>query len=269
MRETFLLGLVVASASLTGACQRPPTEETTAPAASAPRPTAATVAPLASLLPPPPPPPPPAPAPAEVVALDVPGDRAASMVRSADGGPPGTVFLPGICSNANAYLHGFPEAARKHGGVVAIEGDAPCGADPRFRSFTWDAEKVNVRIGRALSAAGVVAASAEGLTLIGYSQGAALGEKLAARWPDRYARVVVIGAPKDPAASSFARSRGVVTMSCSRDVPARMRDASKRIAQRGVPSTYLEMPGCTHGNLADGERVFDEAFAFLRTASAP
>ena len=40
--------------------------------------------------------------------------------------------------------------------------------------------------------------------------------------------VVVIGAPSDPNAKSFARAKGVVTMSCSLDVPARMRDASRR-----------------------------------------
>ena len=265
MRETFLRGLLLITAVVMDSCQRRPVDGTTAPA-----PPIASVAtgPAPSRPPPPPPPPlPPPPEPAEVTSLDVPGDRAASLVASADGLPPRIVFLPGICSNANAYLQGFPEAARRHGGVVAIEGDAPCGRSTTYRSFTWDADKLHARIGRALSAAGADRASEEGITLVGYSQGAALGERLAARWPSLYARLVVIGAPKDPAASSFARSRAVVTMSCTRDVPARMREASKRISRGGVPSTYVEMPGCTHGNLADAERVFDEAFAFLRDAA--
>jgi hypothetical protein len=262
MRETFLPGLLGVTVFLTTACQRRPVEETTAHVSTWPLPVSAPPTP-----PFPPPPPPRAPAPAEVTVLEVAGDRAASVVMSADGQPPRTVFLPGICSNANAYLHGFPEAARKHGGVVAIEGDAPCGASAPYRSFTWDADKLHTRIARALVAAGFDPGSEQGITLVGYSQGAALGEKLAARWPDRYPRVVLIGAPKDPAASSFARSHAVVMMSCARDVPARMRDASKRISRSGVPSTYVEMPGCTHGNLADGEKVFDEAFEFLAASA--
>lgn len=250
------VGKVLFGAAILAACRRPPEPPSPRPAvvvAAAPTP--------APVAPPEPPPPPP---PATVDRLVVPGDRDASIVRAVDGRAPLTVFVPGLCSNANAYLQGFPEAARKQGGVIGIEGDVPCGGNGAFRSFSWDAAKLHARIEKALGAAGVASIPAEGVTLVGYSQGAALGEQLAARWPDRYTRLVVIGAPTDPAPASFARSRGVVMMSCARDVPARMRDASKRLARTGVPSTYVEMPGCTHGNLAEGDRVFDEAFDFLR-----
>lgn len=69
----------------------------------------------------------PVPGPAEVERFDVPGDRPASIVKSADGRPPRIVFLPGICSNGGAYLYSFAEAARAHGGAIAIDGDRPCG----------------------------------------------------------------------------------------------------------------------------------------------
>lgn len=241
-----------------GGCRRPPERASAPPPPAEAAPATSAVA---SAAPPPEPEPPP---PATVERFDVPGDREASIVRAVDGRAPRTVFVPGVCSNANAYLQGFPEAARRQGGVVGIEGDAPCGGNPAFRTFSWDAAKLNARIERALAAAGALPIPDEGITLVGYSQGAALGEQLAARWPDRYRRLVVIGAPTDPSPASFARARGVVMMSCARDVPARMRDASKKLARTGVPSTYVEMPGCTHGNLGDGERVFDEAFDFLR-----
>jgi pimeloyl-ACP methyl ester carboxylesterase len=193
------------------------------------------------------------------------GDLPASIVKALDGGDPKTVFVAGLCSNANAYLQSFPESARKHGGAIAVEGDQRCTDDGVFRSYSWDATKLNARIEKALAAAGVDPFPAEGITLVGYSQGAALGEQLASRFPARYSRIVVIGAPTEPNAANFARTKGVVTMSCSLDVPARMRDASKRIAKVGVPSTYLEMPKCHHGHVADPERVFDEAFSFLGT----
>ena len=108
--------------------------------------------------------------------------------------------------------------------------------------------------------------------LVGYSAGASIGELMVQRWPKRYARVVLIGAPSDPSPARLSHALGVVTMSCSRDVPGRMRDAARRIAAAGVPATYLEMPGCTHGNIADGEHVFETAFDWLgehSTASPP
>ena len=206
--------------------------------------------------------------PARVERIRVPGDLVASVVR-ARGGAPTTVFLPGLCSNANAYLQAFPEAARRQGGIVAIEGDQPCGTLEGFRSFSWDASKLHARIEAAAAAAGLEAVPREGLTLVGYSQGAALGEQLVQRWPNRYARVILIGAPTEPSAARFSEARAIVTMSCSRDVPGKMKEATNRFVRAGIPSTYLEMPDCTHGNITDGDRTFDAAFDWLRANARP
>lgn len=214
--------------------------------------------------------PPPA-LPATVERLLIPGDIAGSIVRPPVGSkkPPLTVFIAGLCSNAAAYLHTFPEAARKTGGVVAIEGDQPCGNSTDFHSYSWDANKQHLRIEAALAAAGVVEIPREGITLVGYSQGAALAEQMVQRWPSRYARLVLIGAPTDPAPRNLARARSIVTMSCDRDVPARMKQAAAGTAKVGTPATYLEMPGCTHGNVTDGERIFEATFDFLRSNERP
>lgn len=191
-------------------------------------------------------------------------DQPISFVRSEDERKPTIVFMAGVCSNAYAYLLGFPEAARSHGGVVAIEGDQPCGApNSGFRSFSWDAAKQNARIEKALALSGVTTTPPGGLTLVGYSAGAGIGEQMVQRWPDRYTRVILIGAPTDPSTQRLKTARGVVTMSCTLDVPWRMKDAARRLNAMGVPATYMEMPGCTHGNLADGDRVFDSAFDWL------
>ncbi|MBX3208976.1 MAG: hypothetical protein KF764_28345, partial [Labilithrix sp.] len=195
--------------------------------------------------------------------LLVPGDLVASIVRSADAAPPLTVFMPGVCSMGSAYLHTFPEAARKQGGVVAIEGDQPCGT-AGFRTFSWDAARQHARVEAALAAAGLSEIPREGITLVGYSQGAALAEQMVQRWPRRYTRVVLIGAPTDPSPKNLGRARAVATMSCDRDVPARMKQAARAAERAGVPATYFEMPGCTHGNVTEGERIFDETFDWLR-----
>lgn len=194
----------------------------------------------------------------------------ASLVEPASGGGPRIVFLPGICSNAYAYLLSFPEAARKHGGVIALEGDALCGAtDSGFRSLSPDPERQHARISAALAAAGTTTIPREGITLVGYSLGATIAESLARRYPDRYARIIVIGEPRDPAAPNYRESRAVITMSCSLDVSLRMKQGAAAIARSGVPANYLEMPGCTHGHITDGERIFDEAFSWLNQHTRP
>lgn len=216
--------------------------------------------------------PPPAPEPelpARVEHIAVPNDLTASIVRAGKDKAPLTLFFPGICSNANAYLQTFPEAAKKQGGVIAIEGDQPCGASGDYHTFTWDAARLHARVEKALAAAGVTELPKEGLTIVGYSQGASLAEQMAARWPDRYSRVVLIGSPTNPAPGNFVKTRGVVTMSCDRDVPARMKQAAAGLRRVGTPATYFEMPHCVHGNITDGERIFSDTFDWLRTNEKP
>ena len=215
------------------------------------------------------PPPPPPPAPPRVERIRVPGDLVASLVRASSGAAPTTVFLPGICSSSLGYLMAFPEAARRQGGVVAIDGDQPCGNLEGYRSFSWDAAKLHARIEAAAAAAGLTTVPREGLTLVGYSQGAALAEQLVQRFPGRYARVVLIAPPTAPAAARFVDARAVVTMSCSRDVPWKMKEATSRFLKAGIPSTYLEMPGCTHGGMTEAEATFDAAFDWLRANARP
>jgi pimeloyl-ACP methyl ester carboxylesterase len=198
--------------------------------------------------------------PASVVSLPVDGDLPAALVKGASG-PPRIVFLPGLCSNAGAYLHGFPEAARAAGGVVAIDGEKHC--SPGFRSFIRNPPKQHERIQAAFKAAGLESMPAEGVTIVGYSQGASIAEDLVEKYPEIYTRVVLMGSPKDPAVQRIKGVRAAGTMSCSLDVPGRMKQGAKKLEALNVPARYFEMPGCTHGNVADGDRVFGEVFAFL------
>lgn len=59
------------------------------------------------------------------------------------------------------------------------------------------------------------------------------------------------------------KARAVVAMSCRMDVPYRMKAGAKQLMSKEVPLIYIEIPGCTHGQIADGERVFSEAFDWL------
>lgn len=251
--SSLIVSLAVVASGTTGCQERVARAEAKAEPVDAPPAAALTVEATAPLPPVPP---------AAIERLEVQGDSVASVVRPLRGGAPRLVFLGGVCSNAYAYLSTFPEAARAYGGAVAIEGDQPCGNLKDFHTYSWDAARQNTRIEAALGAAGADLATAT-VTVVGYSQGASIAEQLATRWPRRYVRVVLIGAPTDPAPKSFANTTALVTMSCARDVPARMRQAAVRTQAAGTPATYFEMPGCTHGNVADAEVVFGTAFEWL------
>ena len=201
--------------------------------------------------------------PATVERLEVPNDAPAFVVRGAPGATLHTVFMPGRCSNAYAYLLSFPEAARAHGGIVAIEGDEPCGPPSSgFHTLSWNPTRQHARITAALAAAGV-SPPEHGITLVGYSSGASVAELMHAEGPSRYPRLLLIAPPVDPQMSRLRDAQAVVTMACSLDVTSRMKVAAQRLRALDVPSEYVEMPGCTHGNVADGERLFGDAFEWL------
>lgn len=191
----------------------------------------------------------------------MPSDLPALVLESAPA-TPRVVFLHGVCGHAGAYLATFPRAGAGAGGVLAVQGDRPCPGQPRYRTYSWDPERLHARILAAMAASGAPA-SWGGATLVGYSQGATLAEQLVATHRERYARVVLVGSPRDPAPARLARAAAVATVSCAHDVPRRMSEAASRLRSRGVPARYFEMPGCTHGAMGDGERVFGNIFEFL------
>ncbi|MGH7281601.1 MAG: hypothetical protein ACRELY_08775 [Polyangiaceae bacterium] len=192
-------------------------------------------------------------------------DSPASFVRGETPGVARIVFLPGLCSNAGAYLWAFNRAAQAHGGVVAIDGDKPCGsATSGFHSFTWDPNLQHARIERALAATSMKAPP-DGFTLVGYSAGASIAEMVHEKWPELFPRLILIAPPQDLWIEKLVNAQAVVSMSCSLDVPGRMKSGAKKLGARGVRATYMEMPKCTHGNIADGEHVMGDAFAWLDT----
>jgi pimeloyl-ACP methyl ester carboxylesterase len=244
--------------TLVAACQRAPSVDAPSTARTPVQPSATVAAPPLRVVPAEPP----VETKATVEQLEVPNDGPLSMVRGAPGSKTHIVFMAGLCSSVYWYLVAFPEAARAHGGVVAVDGDQPCPEMKGFHSYTWSPVLQRARIERALAAAGA-SAPTDGITLVGYSAGASIAELMHRRWPDAFPRLVLIAPPIDPVTQSLRKARGVVDVSCSLDVPYRMKAATKSLAKLGVPTTYVEMPKCTHGQMADGERAFTEAFDFL------
>jgi pimeloyl-ACP methyl ester carboxylesterase len=207
--------------------------------------------------------------PVEVVSVDVPGDIPAFVLHGARGTNAFMVFLHGRCSHAMGYVQAFAFAAAKKGTVIAPQGDQTCGSGP-LRRWSLDIEKVNRRIEAALQAAGYTDEAAwKDIVVIGYSEGASRAEALAARYPERYSRAILIGAPATPSAARLYRSRGAVMMAGERDSQEPMKAGMRALKAAGVPSTYIMIPGAAHGQLNDAERIMGEALDWLWANAKP
>lgn len=178
------------------------------------------------------------------------GDLSIYVVRGRAGRAAPIVFLTGSCTHPLTYVNAFRHAAAEHGGLIALQGDLPCKADPTLRRWSPDAVATSARIDLALEAAGA-SSSKEDLTVIGYSQGAERAEWLAHRFPAKYTRFVLMAGPVVPAPARFSGARAVATLAGYGDVRENMAAGAKRLRRASIPATYLELPGGTHhGELA-------------------
>jgi pimeloyl-ACP methyl ester carboxylesterase len=261
MRAPSLHAIFVLALAVLASCKQSRTSSvTTTTAAEIPSHDVASVAATETRPPPSPPSRPSPPSPVFVETVAVPGDLPVFAVRGARGATP-IAFLHGMCSHGLGYLQSFQYAAAERGPAIALQGDLPCGAGPESR-WTFDVEEIDRRIVAAFEATGIDVTAKE-IVLIGYSEGASRAEAIAARWPERYSRVVLIGAPRTPSAKKLAGVRAAVMMAGERDNHGVMREGDKALRAARIPSTFILIPGARHGELGDGEKVMGEAFAWL------
>lgn len=201
--------------------------------------------------------------------MEVPGDVPAFVLRGAKGAPALMVFLHGRCTHALGYVQAFQFAAAERGTVIAPQGDQACGVAP-FRRWSPDIDKVEERISAALQAAGYEDPSlVQDRIAIGYSEGASRAEALAQRFPERYSRVILIGAPAAPSAARLRAVRGAVMMAGDRDAQEPMKAGMRSLLAASIPATFIAIPGAAHGQMGDGERVMRDAFAWLWANEKP
>jgi pimeloyl-ACP methyl ester carboxylesterase len=198
----------------------------------------------------------------EVVPLEVPADVPVYFLRGAVGASHPIVFLHGWCSHAQGYVQAFQFAATKRGPAIGLQGDRPC-PGTAYRSWSFDVAKQEARIEAAFHAAGVADAALREMVVIGYSQGESLAERLAEKYPDRYAYAVLIGAPAVPSVARLKRVRRAVMIAGALDANWVMKDGARALSAVHVPSLYIEMAHARHGQLLEGEKIMEEAFDWL------
>jgi predicted esterase len=192
---------------------------------------------------------------------EVPDDLPAFFLRGGTGAKEKMVFLTGACTHPQGYVQSFQFAAHEKGSVLAPQGDVSCGGP--YRSWSFDLAKQNARIQAGFAAAGEE--SDREIVLIGYSQGARLAELLADRYPERYTRLILIGAPTQPSATRLRRAHAVVMMAGEYDATERMKAGARNLVAAGVPTIYLEMPKAKHGQMSDAERTMGQALDWVTT----
>lgn len=203
-------------------------------------------------------------APGAIEELAVPGDLPVFVVRGDSAGTRlKTVFLPGSCDRPEVYLGALRAAAARRGGLVALQGDKPCpGPDPRLRRWSSDAGAAAARIEAALRAVGEE--DTGDLTLVGYSQGAERAEWIAAKFPSKFKRLVLVAGPIVPSPARLSGVEAVVTMAGRGDVRENMAIGARALRKARIPAIYMELPSQHHGELdARADASFDRAFEWL------
>lgn len=185
--------------------------------------------------------------PVRIEALDDSATTPTFVMRGGPRGPGRLVFLHGMCSHGLGYAQSFQWSAAQKGTLVAPQGDVPCN-EKTLAKWSQDIDGIDTRIVgayRALGEAGLV----DDIAVIGYSQGASRAEALARRFPERYTRLVLIGAPEVPNPVGLSGVRAAVMMAGERDNQEVMKDGAAAFRGAGIRTIFQSIPEARHGEM--------------------
>jgi predicted esterase len=199
--------------------------------------------------------------PVRMEALDPAEDPPLFVMRGGPRGPAPIVFLHGMCGHGLGYAQSFQFSAARKGLLMAPQGDVKCGRGP-WAKWSGDVNALHARIESGFRALGVDAL--EDVLVIGYSQGATRAEQLARKWPERYTRLILMGAPQATSARGLERLRGAVMMAGERDRKDLMKTGTRALTAAGVPAVFQIIPEATHGAMGPvPEKTMGEALDWL------
>lgn len=205
------------------------------------------------------------------VTLKVPHDAAARVIHAEAGNREAIVYLPGLCGDITA-VDSWARAASLHGTLVAVNGDIRCHGSRRYR-WSRNITRIQKRIDRALAAVEAARGgqlATKQLTLIGYSQGATRAQSLAARYPDRYPRVLLGSPPVQPTERKLASAKAVVVVGGQREAKGKMRAGVRELSDAGEPVRLMVLPATGHGHYGpEANRVMGQALDFLFRVAPP
>ena len=189
------------------------------------------------------------------------------VLRGAPQGPGRIVFLHGMCGHGLGYAQAFQFAASKYGTLIAPQGDISCGGP--WSKWSMNLDALDERITRTFRALGHPE-PIDDILVLGYSQGASRAEALVRKWPKRYTRLVLMGAPSAPAPRGLRALRAAVTMAGERDRKDLMRQGARSLVALGVPAIFRVIPEATHGAMGPTpERTMGDALSWIYANQKP
>jgi pimeloyl-ACP methyl ester carboxylesterase len=201
-----------------------------------------------------------------IESLNVPNDRKVLVVIGANKTRP-IIHLHGMCAEARSDLEAFGSTVTEHGTVIALEGDVRCSTSQRGASWSNDVATIDERIDAAIQAVNATRGTTLDpgeVILVGESMGAARVAALAARFPSKYTRLVLVGSPETPSAKDLRGARGIALLAGEKEPQERMRQGALGLENAGLNARFWEMEGATHGSYgSDGHRAMEEAVAFV------
>lgn len=206
--------------------------------------------------------------PIHVAPLDPAATPAMFVLRGEPRGPARLVFLHGMCGHGLGYAQSFQFSAAEKGTLIAPQADVVCGRGP-WAKWSGDLDALDARIVAAFRALGH-ADPIEDIAILGYSQGATRAEALARRFPDRYTRLISMGAPQAPSPRGLLGLRAAVMMAGELDRRDQMQQGARAFSARGIPATFMLIPGARHGAMGPTpEKTMDAALDWLFDNSRP
>lgn len=199
--------------------------------------------------------------------VDIPGDRAAYVLPGNPDDSRVIVYLHGMCGDVTAADH-FREAVRAHGTLLALRGDTRC-ENGRFK-WRDDASKIQTRIRAAFKRVNELGSgqlTLDGALLFGYSQGAERAERVAARFPQEYPRLVLGGPPTPASPLKLARAQRVAILGGELETTENMRAGFDALVAAGIAARFFTLECAYHGYF--GSHAESQLAEVLDWVSAP
>lgn len=157
------------------------------------------------------------------------------------------VFLHGMCGHGLGYAQAFQFAAAKKGMLIAPQADRVCGDGP-WAKWSLDVAAIDARIVEAFRKLGDEGPIVD-VCVLGVSQGATRAVALVRQYPERYSRLVSIGAPTEVQTAGLERLRSAIFMVGERERKDLMLTSERALRKVGVPSRAVVIPNTDHANL--------------------
>jgi predicted esterase len=184
------------------------------------------------------------------------------VLRGRGIGPGKLVFLHGMCGHGLGYAQSFQHAASRQGTLIAPQADVVCGGGP-WAKWSQDVKALDARITAAFRKLGFEE-PIDDILVLGMSQGATRAAALARQFPERYTRLVSMGAPTKVDPAGLAHLQGAALMVGERERKDLMRASETSLKLKGVPARSFVIPDADHAGMGSTpERTMSDVLDWL------